>query len=183
MRKDLIVVESFRRFNQVVSHNWPHVLVQSHLVGGSHIQPYLRHSGTTFPTGFHLVWILQLLVTSHLQNWLKGKFTGNAVIYSIRNMIANMISCKFSHQPSEAMSAMWLPASRKSFFGLKRNMTSAVPNMAEMKMYANPSMDFTERLDAHREMFMVDPMKNQGFTGYSMKHHLTKRVWISHESQ
>jgi len=62
-------------------------------------------------------------------------------------------------------------------------MTSAVPNMAEMKMYANPSMDFTERLEAQREMFMVDPMKNQGFTGYSMKHHLTKRVWISHESQ
>ena len=46
LRKDLIVVESFRRFNQVVSHNWPHVLVQSHLVGGSHIQPYLGHSGT-----------------------------------------------------------------------------------------------------------------------------------------
>ena len=115
LRKDLIVVESFRRFNQVVSHNWPHVLVQSHLVGGSHIQPYLGHSGTTFPTGFHLVWILQLLVTSRLQNWLKGKFTGNAVIYSIQNMIANMISCKISHQPSEAMSAMsamWLPASR-----------------------------------------------------------------------
>lgn len=46
-------------------------------------------------------------------------------------------------------------------------MTSAVPNMAEMKMYANPSMDFTERLEGDVKNEIMEELREAKAAGAS----------------